>query len=40
MVQNPLKYAQDVEELLSLEVANLAAFLAAAPIQIAGIRKI
>ena len=39
MVQNPLKYAQDVEELLSLEMANLAASWAAAPILIAGIRK-
>ena len=39
MVQNPVKYAQDVEELLSLEVANLAAFLAAAPILIAGILR-
>ena len=40
MVQNPLRYAQGVEELLSLEMANLAAFWAAAPILIAGIRKI
>ena len=40
MAQNPLRYAQGVEELLSLEMANLAAFLAAAPILIAGIRKI
>ena len=39
MVQNPLRYAQGVEELLSLEMANLAAFLAAAPILIAGILR-
>ena len=40
MAQNPLRYVQGVEELLSLEMANLAASWAAAPILIAGIRKI
>ena len=40
MAKSPLRYAQGVEELLSLEMANLAAFLAAVPILIAGIRKI
>ena len=40
MAKSPLRHAQGVEELLSLEMANLAVFLAAAPILIAGIRKI
>ena len=39
MAKSHLRYAQGVDELLSLEMANLAAFLAAAPILIAGIRK-